>query len=58
MGPIVDDILYYRKRAAEEWSAARQARHPAAAAAHESLARSYAAIINAIVPLIDEGHLQ
>jgi hypothetical protein len=54
MGPTVDEILYYRRRAAEEWSAARAARHPAAAAAHEALARRYAALINVLAPLIAE----
>jgi hypothetical protein len=52
MKPTVDEILYYRQRAAEEWTAARIARHPAGA--HEALALRYAVLINAIAPLIAE----
>lgn len=54
MEQTVDEILYYRQRAAEEWNAAMAAHHPAAAAAHEALARRYAALINVLAPLIAE----
>ena len=45
-----NDHEYFRRRAAEELEAADRASHEAAAAAHEQLARRYAAA------LADLGH--
>lgn len=40
-----DDILYFKRRAADEIRAAGSAHHPAAASAHRAMADRYAAII-------------
>jgi hypothetical protein len=40
-----EDVLYYSRRVTEEREAAKRARHPGAAAAHEGLAAHYVAIL-------------
>ena len=43
LGP--EDILYYSKRVMDEREAARRARHPGAASAHDALAAHYVTIL-------------